>query len=260
MGDLKTSIVTGATQGIGKAIALALLADGGRVIAIGRSPEKLDALGREARDAAGRLITEPLDIADSARFQARLGQWITAFGGIRPGQFAALQAMIRITTSALLISLVTLQPASAVLVRQGVHPRLTPNVGVALDVSDPGRERMARSKWPGFITRFRATVGHRDKRSLRLLMSPEFELNDWASDVPADPRDAALQMLDKSGGKGWRQLEQIQRHGTRFLQGHFFAEGYGPHRVAPPVHRTRGPTLNGVEARRCNRVVNGVVE
>lgn len=82
MGDLKTSIVTGATQGIGKAIALALLADGGRVIAIGRSPEKLDALGREAGDAAGRLITEPLDIADSARFQARLGQWITAFGGI----------------------------------------------------------------------------------------------------------------------------------------------------------------------------------
>ncbi|MFO1173667.1 MAG: SDR family oxidoreductase [Paracoccaceae bacterium] len=82
MGGLKTSIVTGATQGIGKAIALALLADGGRVIAIGRSPEKLEALVREAGDSAGRLIGEPLDIADSAGFQARVGQWITAFGGI----------------------------------------------------------------------------------------------------------------------------------------------------------------------------------
>jgi 2,3-dihydro-2,3-dihydroxybenzoate dehydrogenase len=79
---MKTAIVTGATQGIGKAIALGLLADGQRVIAIGRSAGKLAALAQEAGEAATRLVTEPLDIADTARFQTCLGRWIADFGGI----------------------------------------------------------------------------------------------------------------------------------------------------------------------------------
>jgi 2,3-dihydro-2,3-dihydroxybenzoate dehydrogenase len=81
MEGMQTAIVTGATQGIGKAIALALLAEGKQVIAIGRSAEKLNALHREAGEAA-RLTVEALDIADTAAFTARLPNWIGRFGGI----------------------------------------------------------------------------------------------------------------------------------------------------------------------------------
>ena len=60
MEGAQTAIVTGATQGIGKAIALALLAEGRQVVAIGRSAEKLNALQCEAGEAA-RLTVETLE-------------------------------------------------------------------------------------------------------------------------------------------------------------------------------------------------------
>ncbi|MFZ5710538.1 MAG: SDR family oxidoreductase [Pseudomonadota bacterium] len=81
-GRIPTSIVTGATQGIGKAIALALLGAGNRVIAVGRSPEKLDALGAAAGGARARLVPEAIDIADGALFEKRLAGWVDRFGGI----------------------------------------------------------------------------------------------------------------------------------------------------------------------------------
>lgn len=79
---MRTAIVTGASQGIGKGIALALLADGCRVIALSRSPDKLAALAEAAGPAASGLHTEALDVADGARFAGRLADWIDAFGGI----------------------------------------------------------------------------------------------------------------------------------------------------------------------------------
>lgn len=79
---IRTAIVTGATQGIGRAIALALLREGRRVIAVGRSPDKLDDLAAEAGAARDRLAPEPLDICDGARFEARLQDWIARWGDI----------------------------------------------------------------------------------------------------------------------------------------------------------------------------------
>lgn len=77
-----TAIVTGATQGIGKAIALALLARGCRVIAIGRSAEKLETLVQESGESRPRLTCEALDIGDTAGFERRLAGWIEAWGRI----------------------------------------------------------------------------------------------------------------------------------------------------------------------------------
>ncbi|MER8913028.1 SDR family oxidoreductase [Mesorhizobium sp. M0761] len=71
-----TIIVTGATQGIGKAIALAALREGKRVIAVGRSQEKLEALAEGVGDAAPGLVAEALDLRDARAFGARLATWI----------------------------------------------------------------------------------------------------------------------------------------------------------------------------------------
>lgn len=79
---MQTAIVTGASQGIGKGISLALLNEGIRVIALSRSAEKLAALAAEAGPDAAHLVTEPLDLADLDRFTTRLPVWIAAYGGI----------------------------------------------------------------------------------------------------------------------------------------------------------------------------------
>lgn len=55
----RIAVVTGASRGIGRAIALALAAAGARVAAVSRSVEALNAL---ASDAAGRVLPFPADV------------------------------------------------------------------------------------------------------------------------------------------------------------------------------------------------------
>ena len=66
------AVVTGAGQGIGRAIALRLLADGCIVQAIGRSCEKLGTLADEAGVPADRVIVSALDIQDTQAVAAAL--------------------------------------------------------------------------------------------------------------------------------------------------------------------------------------------
>lgn len=79
---VETAIVTGATQGIGKDIALALLRQGCRVIAVGRSQAGLDDLLAAAGADRSRLVPAALDIGDAAGFGDHLGRWLADFGGI----------------------------------------------------------------------------------------------------------------------------------------------------------------------------------
>lgn len=63
----QTAVVTGGTRGLGRAIALDLLAHGARVYATYRSDEDAAArLVEEAGDAAERLATARFDVADAA--------------------------------------------------------------------------------------------------------------------------------------------------------------------------------------------------
>ena len=70
-------VVTGASSGIGRAMALALAARGDRVVAIGRSLEKLGTLGTELAEAGPdqphlALGLDVADPGDMARLQAML--------------------------------------------------------------------------------------------------------------------------------------------------------------------------------------------
>jgi NAD(P)-dependent dehydrogenase (short-subunit alcohol dehydrogenase family) len=63
------ALVTGGTRGIGKAIAAAILADGGRVMITGRTQPGVDAAVRALGDAAGdpsRVAGAVLDVRDRA--------------------------------------------------------------------------------------------------------------------------------------------------------------------------------------------------
>ncbi len=78
----KIAIVTGAGSGIGRASALALLAEGYRVVLVGRRPEALaeTAARAEQAGAAGRALAVPTDVADEASVRVLFETTRRAFG------------------------------------------------------------------------------------------------------------------------------------------------------------------------------------
>jgi 3-oxoacyl-[acyl-carrier protein] reductase len=62
----KIALVTGASQGIGRACALALAAEGATVALAARNQEKLAAVAQEIAAAGGQAEVFPLDISDEA--------------------------------------------------------------------------------------------------------------------------------------------------------------------------------------------------
>ena len=66
---MKTILITGATAGIGRHAALALVAEGHHVIATGRRGDALEAL-RKAADGPGKLDVLRLDVTDEAETRA----------------------------------------------------------------------------------------------------------------------------------------------------------------------------------------------
>lgn len=63
--DGKTALVTGASQGIGKAIALRLASQGAKVVIAARRPEKLIEVANEVQDAGGEAYPLTLDISNA---------------------------------------------------------------------------------------------------------------------------------------------------------------------------------------------------
>lgn len=61
----KTAIVTGASRGIGKAIALALAANGAKVACVARSADKLKETADEIAAAGGTAEVHPCDVTNS---------------------------------------------------------------------------------------------------------------------------------------------------------------------------------------------------
>jgi len=70
----KTALVTGASQGIGEAVARRLAADGARVVLAARNEEKLAAVAGAIAEAGGEALAFTLDLADPAAAAARLGE------------------------------------------------------------------------------------------------------------------------------------------------------------------------------------------
>lgn len=75
----KIALVTGAGSGIGRAVALALLREGYRVVLAGRRPEALGATAALA-PAGARALVVPTDVTDPASVRALFEQTRTAFG------------------------------------------------------------------------------------------------------------------------------------------------------------------------------------
>ncbi len=78
----KVALVTGASRGLGKAITLALAAEGASIAAVARSEEALKETLEAVRAAGGTIEPFPLDVADGAAAEAVVEKVNARFGHI----------------------------------------------------------------------------------------------------------------------------------------------------------------------------------
>jgi NADP-dependent 3-hydroxy acid dehydrogenase YdfG len=78
----KVAIVTGASSGIGEATAIALAAEGAKVVAVARRSDRLEALAEKIRDQGGTLQPMTADVADEAQIRDVVAKTQEQFGRI----------------------------------------------------------------------------------------------------------------------------------------------------------------------------------
>ena len=78
----KTAFISGASQGIGRACALALAKMGVRVALGARNEAKLEAVAEEIVSSGGQAKSFPMDVSDETSIQAAAKAAIAHFGGV----------------------------------------------------------------------------------------------------------------------------------------------------------------------------------
>jgi len=78
----RVALVTGASQGIGRACALKLAAQGATVAVVARTQEKLDELAKEISSAGGKAVAFTLDVSDEEQIKAVIKSAIGQLGKI----------------------------------------------------------------------------------------------------------------------------------------------------------------------------------
>ena len=76
----KVAIITGASRGIGKSIAITLSRQGINIALAARSADKLNQVKKEIEDSGGKALCIPTDIADEKQIQELVRQTISHFG------------------------------------------------------------------------------------------------------------------------------------------------------------------------------------
>ena len=80
MKDPKVILITGASSGIGEALAVAYAADGMTLVLVGRDLERLDSVAAKCRDGGAEVRLATIDVTD-ARFFA---QWLDGVDAMTP--------------------------------------------------------------------------------------------------------------------------------------------------------------------------------
>jgi len=76
----KVALVTGASQGIGRAISLSLAQTGAKVAAAARNADKLASLVVEIETAGGEALAVPIDVADAGQVKTGFQALLAKFG------------------------------------------------------------------------------------------------------------------------------------------------------------------------------------
>ena len=78
----KVVLVTGATSGIGHAVALKFAAAAAKVVGLGRNQEALSELETAVKNAGGEPLTMAIDVTNTEQAQRAIDETINRFGGL----------------------------------------------------------------------------------------------------------------------------------------------------------------------------------
>lgn len=78
----KVAIITGASTGIGQAIAMGLAHEGARIVLASRNQEALEAIAGEIKKQGAEVLVVPTDVTQDSQLKSLVEQTVDAFGGI----------------------------------------------------------------------------------------------------------------------------------------------------------------------------------
>ena len=76
------AVITGASSGIGRALARCIAVEGARVALVARRVDRLETLAEEIRKRGGEALVLPCDVADREQVLAAAGRVLERFGGV----------------------------------------------------------------------------------------------------------------------------------------------------------------------------------
>ncbi|MCU0511247.1 MAG: SDR family oxidoreductase [Anaerolineae bacterium] len=168
-----TALITGAGQGIGRAVALRLAQAGLHTLLVGRTAAKLHAVAAEVTAAGGRATVLPADLADSDQI-SRLAQQVAQHGRLDMLIYCAGESFIRPlpdTTATDLARVLAINLVAPCLTTQALLPLLkhSPNASIIYLVS-----KVALRGWANVTAYTAAKTGLLGfARSLAAELTPE---------------------------------------------------------------------------------------
>jgi NADP-dependent 3-hydroxy acid dehydrogenase YdfG len=149
----KVALITGASGGIGEAVAVALAREGVRLLLAGRSAERLDLVAERARDFSPGVETFAADLTDDDRIHALAAHAVGTFGGVDVlihsiGYFAG--GLVAAAPVADLDRLYRVNVRSPYLLTQSLLPSLISRQGQVLFVNSGAGFQPARAGWAGY--------------------------------------------------------------------------------------------------------------
>ena len=134
----KVAIVTGAGQGVGEGIAYALAAEGARVVAAGRTLDKVERTVAEIERRGGTGLALRCDVKDEADIEATVAATVERFGRVdilvNNAQEVTIAPLLASTRGDFLAGFCS-GPLAAFSFMKAAHPHLLASQGVVINLA-----------------------------------------------------------------------------------------------------------------------------
>lgn len=199
----RVALVTGASQGIGRATSLALAQAGVRVIAAARNLEKLAEVVREICSSGGEALAVQMDVADAGQIHAGFRQGLERFGRLdilvnnagitRDGLAVRMKAEAwdEVLRTNLTGAHLCIQQALAAMLRQR-SGRIINVTSVVAETGSPGQANYVAAK-AGLIGLTRAIAAEVASRNITVnAVAPGFIISPMTDPLPQKVKDELL--------------------------------------------------------------------